>query len=67
MSLLDTYQYIRLAPETFQIIELTLAFPKDVDDHVTIIKQHPSARVLTLRRVGELSESRFDGFADVLG
>ena len=67
LSLLNTQQHIRLAPETFQIVKLALAFPEDVDDHITVVEQHPSAGMLTLRGVGELAKLGFDGFADIFG
>lgn len=67
LPLLNTQQHICLAPETFQIVKLALAFSEDVDDHIAVVKQHPSARMLTLCGVGELAELGFDGFADIFG
>lgn len=43
MSLLDVDQYVCFFPETFEIVEFTLYFGENMNDHIAVVHQHPTA------------------------
>lgn len=60
-------EHVRLFPEAFEIIKLALFLAKDVDEHVAVIHQHPTAVAFAFDGNGQTVVLVLDGFAHAVG